>query len=260
MTASPSQPQAPLRVAVLGAKGRMGAQTCQAVMDAPDCELVAALDLGDDRAALLENRAQVVVDFTRPDAVLENLEYCVSHGINVVVGTSGFTPERIGRVSELLAQNPHVGVMIAPNFGIGAVLMMEAAKKAAPYFESVEIIELHHPNKVDAPSGTARRTAEEMAHARAEAGCAPAPDATVDVEPGARGATIAGIPVHAVRLQGLVAHQEVLLGNPGEALTIRHDSFDRASFMPGVLLAVRALGSDSGRPGLTFGLEHLLTL
>ena len=245
-----------IKVGVLGARGRMGAEVCRAVDGADGLELVAQLDEGDALDGLTAAGAQVVVDFTHPGAVLDNIAWCVEHGIAAVVGTSGFDDERLDRVRSLLDATPG-HVLIAPNFGIGAVLMMQFAKKAAPFFESVEIIELHHPNKVDAPSGTATHTARLIAAARAEAGSEPAPDATTDTLDGARGASVDGIPVHSVRLRGLIAHQEVLLGTPGETLTIRHDSLDRASFMPGVVMAVRAVGD---RPGLTVGLEPLLGL
>jgi len=201
--------------------------------------------------------AQVVVDFTNPGVVMDNLRFCIANGIHAVVGTSGFTPDRIAELDRLLAAAPGVGVLIAPNFGIAAVLMMRFAAQAARYFDSAEIIELHHPNKLDAPSGTARRTAELMSAARAEAGCAPMPDATSEEVPGARGADIEGIRVHAARIMGMIAHQEVIFGGPGEVLTIRHDSMNRESFMPGVLLAVRQIGQ---YPGLLVGLEHLMDL
>ncbi len=244
-----------ITVGVLGARGRMGSEVCKAVAAAPDMELVATLDVGDDLAALTAQHPQVVVDFTVPDSVMANIATCAAAGINVVVGTSGFTPERLNEVQTILAEAPSVGVLVAPNFGIGAVLMMQFAAKAAPYFESVEIVELHHPDKVDAPSGTARQTAALIAAARDAAGTAQAPDATQESDRQARGEVVAGVPVHAVRLRGLVAHQEVLLGSAGELLTIRHDSLDRSSFMPGVLLAIRSM---AGRPGLTVGIDSLL--
>ena len=244
-----------IRVAVLGAKGKMGSQTCQAVEAAEDCELVAALDVGDDLDALVEASPEVVVDFTHPDAVMGNLTWCIEHGIDTVVGTTGFDAERLATLRDLLADAPDTGVLIAPNFSIGAVLMMKFAQLAAPHYESVEIVELHHPDKADAPSGTARRTAELVAAARAEAGREAVPDATSTGLPGARGADVDGIRVHGVRLRGLVAHQEVLFGDVGETLTIRHDSLHRESFMAGVLLGVRKVG---GAPGLTVGLEHFL--
>lgn len=244
-----------MRVAVFGAGGRMGAEVCRAVEAAEDLELVAAVDAGDDRSAV--EAADVVVDFTVPDAVMDNVAWCVERGIHMVVGTTGFTQERLDRVRELTGARPGVGVLIAPNFSIGAVLMMHFAEQAARLFESAEIIELHHPNKVDAPSGTAQATATRIGQARAEAGLGPVPDATTSGLPGARGAEVAGIHVHGVRLRGLIAHQEVLFGAEGETLTIRHDSLDRAGFMPGVLAAVRAVG---GLPGLTVGIDSLLGL
>jgi len=245
-----------IRVGVLGARGKMGAEVVKAVTAAEDLELVAGIDAGDDREAL--RGADVVVDFTAPSVVMDNLAWCLHAGVSVVVGTTGFDDARLAMVRDLLADKPKQGVFIAPNFGIAAVLMMRFAAMAAPYLDSVEIIEMHHPYKADAPSGTARRTAELVAAARIAAGLDPAgPDATSEVLDGARGASVAGIPVHSIRLTGLVAHQEVLLGGPGETLTIRHDSIDRASFMPGVLLAVREVVN---RPGLTVGLEELLDL
>ena len=244
-----------IKVGVLGARGRMGAEVVKAVTEAADLELVAALDLGDSLETLKSNGAQVVVDFTTPDSVMANLEFLAKNGIHAVVGTTGFDADRISTLEKLIAANPSVGILIAPNFAIGAVLMMEFATKAAKYFESAEIIELHHPNKVDAPSGTAARTAELMSKARKDAGLAAMPDATTTSLDGARGATVGDIPVHSVRLRGLIAHQEVLLGGLGETLTIRHDSLDRAGFMPGVLLGVRSVIS---KPGLTFGLEKFM--
>ncbi|MDX6258992.1 MAG: 4-hydroxy-tetrahydrodipicolinate reductase [Kribbellaceae bacterium] len=246
-----------IKVAVLGAKGKMGAQTCQAVEAADDLELVAALDQGDDRDELTEAGAEVVVDFTRPEVVMDNLDWCIWHGIHAVVGTTGFTEERLATLRTQLEGNPGTGVLIAPNFSIGAVLMMQFAAKAAPYYESVEIIELHHPDKVDAPSGTAQRTAQLIAEARREAGSGPIPDATSTGVEGARGADVDDIRVHSVRLRGLVAHQEVLLGDVGETLSIRHDSMHRESFMAGVLLGVRKIVET---PGLTVGLEHFMDL
>jgi 4-hydroxy-tetrahydrodipicolinate reductase len=232
----------------------MGSEVVKAVNEASDLELVAALDLGDSLDALVSNGAQVVVDFTTPDSVMANLEFLISKNINAVIGTTGFDDARITKIKSLLASSKS-GVLIAPNFAIGAVLMMEFATKAAKYFESAEIIELHHPNKVDAPSGTAARTADLMSKARKEAGLAPMPDATTSSLDGARGATVGDIPVHSVRVRGLVAHQEVLLGGIGETLSIRHDSIDRVGFMPGVLLGVRQVVT---HPGLTFGLENFM--
>ncbi|MBL1068296.1 4-hydroxy-tetrahydrodipicolinate reductase [Streptomyces sp. 7-21] len=246
-----------LRVAVIGARGRMGSEAVRAVTAAEDMELVAALGRGDDLQTLVSSGAEVAVELTHPDAVMGNLEFCVRHGIHAVVGTTGWTEERLAEVRGWLSASPDTGVLIAPNFGIGAILAMRFAQQAARFFESAEIVELHHPNKADAPSGTAVRTAELLARARQEAGLGPQPDATTSALEGARGADVSGVPVHAVRLRGLVAHQEVIFGGEGETLTIRHDSMNRASFMPGVLLGVRRVPRT---PGLTFGLEHFLGL
>lgn len=247
----------PIRVAVLGAHGKMGQQVCLALQAAPDTELVAAIGRGDALSAATEAGAQVLVDFTHPDAAMDNLRFAVDSGLHAVIGTTGFTEQRLATVAGWLAAEPGLGVLIAANFGIGAVLSMRFAQLAAPYFESVEVIELHHPAKADAPSGTATRTAQLVAAARAEAGLGPSPDATSTGLPGARGADVDGIRVHSVRASGLVAHQQVLFGAEGETLTIRHDSMHRSSFMPGVLLAVRQVGQ---RPGLTIGLDPLLGL
>ena len=244
-----------INVAVLGASGRMGSEVVKAVEATDGLALVAALDLGDSLEQLKGSAAHVVVDFTTPDSVMKNLELLINNGINVVVGTTGFDDAKLATVKGWLAQNPSVGVLIAPNFAIGAVLMMEFAEKAARYFESAEIIELHHPAKVDAPSGTAARTAELMSAARKDAGLGAMPDATTTALDGARGALVGGIPVHSVRARGLVAHQEVLFGGLGETLTIRHDSIDRAGFMPGVILGVRKIVNT---PGLTHGLDKFM--
>jgi 4-hydroxy-tetrahydrodipicolinate reductase len=245
----------PIRVGVLGARGRMGIEVCRAVDNADDLDLVAMIDQGDWLFNASDAAAQVVVDFTTPEVVMDNLHWCIDQGINVVVGTSGFTQARIERVRTWLKNHPQVGVVIAPNFAVGAVLMMEFAQRAAKFFDSVEVIEQHHPRKVDAPSGTAIRTAEIIAEARVAAGMGTMPDATKEELAGARGADVAGVRVHSVRANGLVAHQEILFGTTGETLTIRHDSYDRASFMPGVLLAIRSVVN---RPGLTVGLGELL--
>ncbi|WP_018655145.1 4-hydroxy-tetrahydrodipicolinate reductase [Actinomadura flavalba] len=245
-----------IKVGVLGAKGRMGTEVCRAVEGADDMELVATVDDGDSLDVL--KGADVAVDFTHPGVVMDNVRWCVEHGVHAVVGTSGFDPSRTDQVRSWLAATPGAKVLIAPNFGIGAVLMMDFAQRAAPFFESVEIVELHHPNKADAPSGTAYRTAELVAAVRAEKGVAPSPDATVSELDGARGTDVEGVRVHAVRLSGAIAHQEVLLGGHGELFSIRHDSMNRTSFMPGVLLGVREVG---GLPEpLTVGLESLLGL
>lgn len=246
-----------IKVAVLGAKGRMGAETVKAISAAPDLSLVAQIDLGDSIEQITSSGAQVVVDFTHPESVMKNLEFAINNGIHVVVGTTGFDDKRLSEVKKWLASNPKVGAVIAPNFGLGAVLMMQFAAKAAKYFESVEIVELHHPEKADAPSGTASRTAELITEARKNSQRSAMPDKTSSGLDGARGAKVGDVPVHSVRLRGLVAHQEVLLGDQGETLSIRHDSIDRSGFMPGVLLAVREV---INKPGLTFGLEHLMDL
>ncbi|MFG2869902.1 4-hydroxy-tetrahydrodipicolinate reductase [Streptomyces sp. ms191] len=246
-----------LRVAVLGAQGRIGSEAVRAVEAAEDMELVAALGRGDKLETLAETGAQVAVELTTPASVMGNLDFCVRHGIHAVVGTTGWTEDRLAQLRTWLDGSPRTGVLIAPNFSIGAVLTMRFAQLAAPYFESVEVVELHHPNKVDAPSGTATRTAQLIAAARAEAGLGAQPDATQTALDGARGADVDGVPVHAVRLRGLLAHQEVLLGGEGETLTVRHDSLHHSSFMPGILLGARRVVDV---PGLTFGLEHFLDL
>ena len=248
---------APIRVGVLGAHGKVGSEVCRAVERSPDTDLVAAVDAGDALETLASAGTEVVVDFTHPDVVMDNLRFCLSRGIHAVVGTTGFDDERLERLRGWLADAPGVGCLVAPNFSVGAILMMRFAALAAPHVDSVEIVEVHHPEKADAPSGTAQRTARLVAEARRRAGVGPAPDATTTALDGARGATVDGIPVHAVRLRGAVAHQEVVLGGLGETLTIRHDSLDRASFTPGVLVGVRAVRS---RPGLTVGLEEFLDL
>ncbi|HEX2857163.1 MAG TPA: 4-hydroxy-tetrahydrodipicolinate reductase [Propionibacteriaceae bacterium] len=244
-----------IKVAVFGAGGRMGGEVCRAVEADPDLDLVARIDAGDDREPAAA--ADVVVDFTHPGAVLDNLQWCLDRGLHVVVGTSGFTAERLERVRAMLGSDPRCGVLIAANFSIGAVLMMSFARQAAAHMTSAEIVELHHPNKADAPSGTAIATARGMAEARQAAELGEMPDATTDELDGARGASVDGVRVHSVRLAGLVAHQEVLFGSLGETLTIRHDSLDRVSFMPGVVLAVKSVPQ---RPGLTFGIDALLGL
>jgi 4-hydroxy-tetrahydrodipicolinate reductase len=246
-----------LAVAVLGAGGRMGSEAVRAVEAAPDLELVAALKRGDSLDELVSAGAQVVVDLTTPESTEANVRFAVEHGMHAVVGTTGWDEAKRASLAQLLEQHAGTGVLIAPNFALGSVLASSFAATAAKYFESVEIIELHHPDKVDAPSGTAIRTAQLVAAAREAADVPAGPDATTKALDGARGADVDGVRVHSVRLRGLVAHQEVLLGGPGEQLTIRHDSFDRASFMPGVLLGVRTV---TGRPGLTYGLDGYLEL
>ena len=246
-----------IKVGVLGGRGRVGSEVCRAVEAADDTELVAVVDLDDDLDALVTSGAEVVVDFTHPDAVMDNLEFLIDHGIHAVVGTTGFDEDRLATLRGWLEASPSTGVLIAPNFAIGAILMMWFAAVAAPFYESVEVVELHHPDKADAPSGTARRTAELIAAARRDAGSPPVPDATTTSLDGARGADVDGIRVHGLRIRGLVAHQEVILGGEGETLTIRHDSLDRASFTPGVLTGVRQIAA---HPGLTVGLEAFLDL
>ena len=245
------------KVGVLGARGKVGAEICRAVEAAPDLALVAQIDAGDDIGELVSSGAQAVVDFTHPDVVMANLEFCIANRIHAVVGTTGFDDARLAQLQTWLQDSPETGVLIAPNFSLGAILMMRFAVQAAPFFESVEVIELHHPDKADAPSGTARRTAELIAQARRDAGSPPMPDATSTGLEGARGADVEGVKVHGLRIRGLVAHQEVILGGVGETLTIRHDSLDRASFAPGVLTGLREIAS---HPGLTVGLEHFLPL
>lgn len=248
---------APLRVAVLGAAGRMGSTVVRAVQAAPDLELVATVDADGDLSRVSDAGAQVAVDFTVPAVTEQNVHALLDRGVDAVVGTTGWTDEALARVRDHLVRAPGLGVVVAPNFALGAVLAQVFAAQAARYFESAEVVELHHPDKADAPSGTSRAAARAIAAGRAGAGLGPMPDATRESLDGARGADVDGVHVHAVRLRGLVAHQEVLLGNPGEILTIRHDSLDRVSFMPGVLLAVRRVAT---LPGLTVGLDALLDL
>lgn len=244
-----------MRVGVLGAKGKVGATMVRAVEAAEDLTFTVGIDAGDALSALVDTETDVVIDFTHPSVVMDNLKFLIDNGIHAVVGTTGFTDERISQVQAWLSDKPESAVLIAPNFAIGAVLSMHFAQQAARFFDSVEVIELHHPHKADAPSGTAARTAKLIAEARKD--LPPNPDATSTGLDGARGADVDGVPVHSVRLAGLVAHQEVLFGTEGETLTIRHDSIDRTSFVPGVLLAVRKV---SERPGLTVGIEPLLDL
>ena len=246
-----------IRVGVLGSRGKVGQAIVDGVVAAPDTEFTVGVDKGDSLSGFVDSQTQVVVDFTHPDVVMDNLKFLVENGIHAVVGTTGFTDERLDQVRTWLAENPESAVLIAPNFAIGAILSMHFAQQAAKYFDSVEVIELHHPHKADAPSGTAGRTAQLIAAARAEAGCAPSPDATSTGLEGARGADVDGVRVHSIRLAGLVAHQEVLFGTQGETLTIRHDSIDRTSFVPGVLLGVREIGA---HPGLTVGLDAFMDL
>lgn len=245
-----------MKVAVIGAKGRMGSAVCTAIEETTDLELVACLDASDDISVGTLNGAQVAVEFTIPQHSKENVVKLLQAGVHVVVGTTGWTVESRAEIATI-AKTAGKNVLIAPNYSISAVLLMKFARQAAAYFESAEIIELHHPDKLDAPSGTAITTAQIMAEARDTAGCDLSPDATESGLAGARGAEVSGIQVHAVRLRGLYAHEEVLLGNPGEQLTIRQDSFNRSSFMPGILLGIRKVAEYSG---VTWGLEHYLSL
>jgi 4-hydroxy-tetrahydrodipicolinate reductase len=254
-----------IRVGVFGAGGRMGSTVCRAVDDAPDMELVAAVDpvhAGDASGALrlaaeahqLEVAgAQVAIDFTVLDAARENIRWCAAHNVHAVVGTTGFSDGELGEFAELFDRSEANAAIVA-NFAVGAVLMMRFAEMAAPFFETAEIIELHHDQKIDAPSGTAARTAQRLAAASKDWAADPT---TKIVTEGARGGLVDGIRVHSVRMRGMVAHQEVLLGTTGQTLSIRHDSYDRASFMPGVLLAVRKIAQT---PGVTIGLDALLGL
>jgi 4-hydroxy-tetrahydrodipicolinate reductase len=245
------------RVAVLGAQGRMGSTSVAAIEAAEGLELIAQVDVGDALESVTDAGAEAVLVFTTPDVALEQVLWCVERGLHVVVGTSGFDGDRLRAVQDAVDGREGVSVLVVPNFSIGAVLLMRFAATAAPFFESVEVIEMHHPDKVDAPSGTAVRTAELIAASRAEAGSAPVPDATTSDPDGARGATVEGITVHSVRARGFVASQEVLLGGEGEVLALRHDSSTRESFMPGVVAALRHVAD---RPGVTVGLDAVLGL
>lgn len=245
------------KIGVLGAKGRVGSAIVAAVEASEQHELAASVDHGDDLQKLVDAGVEVVVDFTVPDAVMGNVEFCVNNGIHAVVGTTGWTEERYNQVREWLQESPETGVLVAPNFAISAVLTMKFAEIAAPFFESAEVIELHHPNKKDAPSGTAVHTAEGIAKAREAAGMGSQPDATDQSLDGARGADVQGVPVHAVRMTGMVAHEQVIFGTQGQTLTIKQDSYDRDSFVPGVMVGVEKI---AGYPGLTIGLEKFLGL
>jgi 4-hydroxy-tetrahydrodipicolinate reductase len=244
-----------MKVAVLGAKGRMGTEAVAAINAATDLTLSAALDIEDSLDKLIQTGTEIIVDFTTPDSVMKNLEFAINNGIHVVVGTTGFDDKKIGHLKTLLSKQPKVGALIAPNFGLGAVLMMQFSQTAAKYFESAEIIEMHHANKIDAPSGTAVRTAEMITTARKEINKANMPDATISSLPGARGAKVGDVPVHSIRGHGYVAHQEIVFSDAGETLTIRHDSINRSGFMPGVLIGIRNVVKF---PGLTIGLENYM--
>lgn len=245
-----------MKISVIGAKGRMGTNVVAAVAAAEDMEVGLTLDAGDDLTQINPDNTDVAVDFTVPAVTLDNVLALVKQGVNVVVGTTGWTDERLETVREALSGRPEQAVFIAPNFAISAVLADYFSGIAAQYFESAEVIELHHPDKVDAPSGTALHTAHTIAQGRRKAGLGPVPDNT-QTDGGSRGQVVDGVHVHAVRLRGLNAHEESLFGNAGEQLTIRADSFERSSFMPGVLLAARKVGQ---HPGLTVGLDAFLDL
>lgn len=246
-----------LRVGILGARGQTGSEVARAVVAADDLELVASINRDDPLEDLAARGAQAVADFTHPDAVMQSLEFCIAHGIHAVVGTTGFDRRRLSQVRSWLDSSPTTGVLVAPNFSIGALLMMRFAAAATPFYESVEVIDVHHPDKADAPAGTAQRAAELVASARTNASMPPIPDATSAEFDNARGASIAGVHVHSLRVRGVVGRVEVVLGGLGETLTIRHDSNDRVSFTPGVLTALRSIAD---HPGLTVGLEHFLDL
>lgn len=246
-----------MRVGVVGSAGKVGEQICIGVENAADMQLVSKVDQDDSLQTLVDSGADAIVDFTHPDAIMDTLEFCIANGIHCVVGTTGFTDERLAQVRAWLSEHPEVGVLIAPNFAIGAVLMMHFSKVAAKYYETAEVIELHHPTKADAPSGTAARTAALIAVERESAGLADMPDATSTGIDGARGADVDGVRVHSVRMRGMIAHQEVIFGTQGEVLTIRHDSMDRTSFVPGVLLGLREIAQ---HPGLTVGIEEFMGL
>lgn len=246
-----------IKVGVLGATGKVGSAVVAGVEKADDLQLAAKVSAGDSLQVLVNEGVDVIVDFTTPNAVMDNLEFCINNGIHCVVGTTGFDDERYQKVRDWCAANEGVGVLIAPNFAISAVLTMAFARQAAPFFESAEVVELHHPYKLDAPSGTAVKTAQGIADARKEAGLTEMPDATEQALDGSRGASIDGVPVHAVRMKGMVAHEEVIFGTTEQSLTIRQDSYGRESFVPGVLTGVREVAN---RPGLTVGLDAYLGL
>ncbi|GAA3518307.1 4-hydroxy-tetrahydrodipicolinate reductase [Corynebacterium pilbarense] len=246
-----------IKVGVLGATGKVGSAVVAGVEKADDLQLAAKVSAGDSLQVLVDEGVDVIVDFTTPNAVMDNLEFCINNGIHCVVGTTGFDDERYQKVRDWCAANEGVGVLIAPNFAISAVLTMAFARQAAPFFESAEVVEFHHPNKLDAPSGTAVKTAQGIADARKDAGLSEMPDATEQALDGSRGADVDGVPVHAVRMQGMVAHEEVIFGTTEQSLTIRQDSYGRESFVPGVLTGVREVAN---RPGLTVGLDAYLGL
>ena len=263
-----------IRVGVIGACGRMGLMVCKTVAETDDLALVAAVDrsrvgqgigqmighpevdapVSDELDRLLQAEVDVAIDFTHPEVVMDDVRWCISHAVHLVVGTTGITETDLREIAELLSDEGHESnVIVAPNFALGAVLMQRFAAQAARYFPAVEIIELHHDQKVDAPSGTAIATVRRIQEDRGEAWHGP-PAESLE---GVRGGDVDGVRIHSIRLPGLVAHQEVIFGGQGQTLTIRHDSTDRSSFMPGVLMAARAAMT---RKGLTVGLEPLLDL
>ena len=243
-----------IKVGVIGAAGRMGSTVCDAVSGDDELELVARVDIDDSLDDLVAAGAEVAVDFTTPDAVAGDVRWCLEHGIHAVVGTTGLSDSDLAAIADAAAESA-ANAFVAPNFAVGAVLMMRFAAQAAPYFESAEIVERHHENKLDAPSGTALRTAGLMNEARGKSW--PAPAGSTETLAGSRGGDAEGVRVHSLRVKGSVAHQEVVLGAAGETLTIRHDSLDRSSFMPGVLLAIKRV---QALDGVTVGLENLLDL
>jgi 4-hydroxy-tetrahydrodipicolinate reductase len=245
------------RIAVVGARGRMGVASVRAIEASSDMSVVAEIDVDDDLQDIVDQNADVVLVFSPPDVAHEHVQWCIEQGIHVVVGTSGFDEDAVKQIRAALVKPGDVNVFIVPNFSVGAVLMTRFAAQAAPFFESVEIIEMHHPGKVDAPSGTALRTAELIARARSEAGCAPSPDATYLDPHGVRGGRIEGVGVHAIRVRGFMSSQEVLFGVDGEIFALRYDSVTRESLMPGVLTALRAVPNLTG---VTVGLDAVLGL
>jgi 4-hydroxy-tetrahydrodipicolinate reductase len=246
-----------IRVAVIGAKGRMGSHAVDAISNAEGLELVAALGSSDSLETLLDQDIDVAVELTVPKSTEDNVTFLVEHDIDTVVGTTGWDNDRLARLEATLKDHPKTAVLIAPNFSIGAVLAMRFAELAAPYFDSAEVVETHHTRKLDAPSGTANHTAQRIAAARNAAGLPAVPDSTESDPLGARGAVIDGIHVHAIRQQGMNAHEEIHFGSDGEALTIRTDSHSTSAFMPGIITAVRSIADYTG---LVHGLENMLDL
>ncbi|GAB3949601.1 4-hydroxy-tetrahydrodipicolinate reductase [Kribbella albertanoniae] len=245
------------RIAVVGARGRMGVASVRAIEASSDLTVAAEIDIDDDVQDIVDHNAEVVLVFSPPDVAHEQVQWCIKQGLHVVVGTSGFDEQSVEQIRAALVDHAEVGVFVVPNFSVSAVLMAKFAAQAAPYFESVEIIEMHHPGKVDAPSGTAQHTAELIGRARAAAGTAQSPDATYLDPHGVRGGRIEGVSVHAVRVRGFMSSQEVLFGVDGEILRLRYDSVTRESLMPGVLTALRAVPKLTG---VTVGLDAVMSL